>query len=68
MEIVVDQATPFDPNLLLFLFCLPPHTPYSFGKSRAEFKNLESRSVEWPVCRRIRGRGVTFGRKTGNRR
>jgi hypothetical protein len=55
MEIVVDPATPFDPNLLLFLFCLPPHTPYSFGKSRAEFKNLESRSVERPVCRRIRG-------------
>ena len=49
MEIVVVQATPFSPNWYLFLmFASWLRRLYSFGKSRAEFENLESPSVARP--------------------
>lgn len=66
MEIVVVQATPFSPNWFLFLMfasCL--RRLYSFGKSRAEFENLESPCVARLNCRRIRGCSVILAAETG---
>jgi hypothetical protein len=66
MEIVVVQATPFRPNWYLFLmFASWLRRLYSFGKSRAEFENLESPSVARPNCRRIRGCSVISAAETG---